>query len=178
MRIREYYLINESFMYMAGFRDRNGNLCTLVKQTDGAFMVDKSPLEILEWSIRSVGFSYKGALETAKWHLSEIHMCPVLVNPILKICLFPIHSPKRDDNMWFNPDYIQRTTSYLGKTCVEFKDGTFILVDLKLASFNTRLKTAEQYLKITVEAGNNPRANRTMVMLLSGRRKSRPKIKK
>jgi competence protein ComK len=152
----ENYIINQHMMCMAGIYDRNGKTCTIVREINKTFIVDKSPLEILEISIRSIGFNLKGAMKTSKWHLGDIHMCPIMVNPILKICLFPNHSPKRDDTMWFNPDHIHRTTSSFLKTNVEFNNGLIIRVNSKLSSFNTKLQAAEQYQKMRVEAAENP----------------------
>lgn len=156
MTLEENYIINQNMMCMAGFYDRNGKTCTIVREVSRIFIVAKSPLEILDFSIKSIGFTLKGAMKTAKWHLGDIHMCPVMVNPILKICLFPNHSPKRVDTMWFNPDHIHRTNSSFLKTKVEFNNGLFIRVNSKLSSFNTKLQTAEQYKKMIVEAGKNP----------------------
>ncbi|MDQ0201917.1 competence protein ComK [Neobacillus ginsengisoli] len=158
MTLEINYIINQHLMCMVGVYDRNGKTCTIVREVNKTFIVDKSPLEILEISIKSIGFNLKGAMATSKWFLGDIHMCPVMVNPILKICLFPIQSAKRVDTMWFNPDHIHRTNSFYRKTNVKFKNGFHMLVNSKLSSFNNKLKIAEQYQEITVEAGKNPTA--------------------
>jgi competence protein ComK len=156
LTIEKNYIINQNLMCMVGVYDRNGKTCTIVREVNKTFIVDKSPLEILEFSIKSIGFNLRGAMTTSKWFMGDIHMCPVMVNPILKICLFPIQSAKRVDTMWFNPEHIRRTTSFFRKTNVEFTNGFHMRVNSKLSSFNNKLKIAEQYQEITVEAGKNP----------------------
>jgi competence protein ComK len=144
---------------MAGFYDRNGKTCSLVREEHRMLIVDKSPIEILESSIREVGFNLKGAMETSRSTLGDIHMCPVMVNPLMNIVVFPTQSAKRDDTMWFTPQQIQRTyrSNCLDrKTNIEFNNGHTIKINSRLASFNTKLTTADQYRKMKIEAGKNP----------------------
>ncbi|QCJ45072.1 hypothetical protein FAY30_03120 [Bacillus sp. S3] len=44
---------------------------------------------MLNDSIRCVGFNLKGAMETAKLLLGDKQMCPVMVNPLHTIVVFP-----------------------------------------------------------------------------------------
>jgi competence protein ComK len=145
-------------MYMVGFHDRNGKLCTLVKEKDICFLVDQSPIEILSYSIQCIGFDLKGALATSKWILGDdILMHPIMVNPILKICMFPNKSMKQNDTIWFNPFYIKRTSCGRKRTTiVEFQNGQKMIVYSQLSSFNHKLQTAEQLRNMTVDVGRNP----------------------
>jgi competence protein ComK len=154
--IEKYYKINPDFMYMYGLYDRNAKLCTLVRELNRTFVVDKAPLEILSDSIRCIGFDLRGAMKTARWLLGNKHMCPIMVNPIHKICVFPDKSAKHADTIWFNPYHIARTNTENRKTKVGFTNGLTITVPSKLYSFNHKLQTAEQFIKMTVENGSNP----------------------
>jgi competence protein ComK len=156
--LKKFYIINQLMMYMVSFYDRNGKLITLVTQANGSFVVDKSPVEIIEDSIKCIGFDFKGALSTAKWILGDIHMCPVMINPIHKICVFPTKSAKHEDSIWLNPNHIVRTSSLYRSTYLEFTNGHTLEVPCRLAAFNTKLKNAEQLNRITVEIGSNPTA--------------------
>jgi competence protein ComK len=157
MKILNEYVVNQLLLFMVGVYDRNGKLCTLVQEENEAFIVDRSPLEILAHSIRCIGFDYKGALATSKWILGDdILMHPVMVNPILKICLFPTRSHNKPDTLWFNPFHIKRTTGVQRKTLVEFQNGKKLTVLMQLSAFNNRLKTAEQLRNLTVGIGKNP----------------------
>lgn len=150
-------MINQFLMYMVGFYDRNGKLCTLVKEVNQTFIVDQSPLEILAYSIKCIGFDLKGAIATSKWLLGDdIQMHPIMINPIHKICLFPNKSAKHPDTIWFNPFYIKRTSGYMRKTIIEFQNGETIKVYTQLSAFNHKLQTAEQLQKMTVGIGKDP----------------------
>ena len=141
---------------MTGLYDRTGKLCTKVNEIDRTFIVDKAPLEILEDTIRNIGFNLKGAMATAKWITGVAQMCPIMINPILKICVFPTKSAHHDEVIWFNPAHIARTSSLNGNTLVEFRNGTAIIVPCRLSAFNTKLQTAEQLKHLTIEAGRHP----------------------
>lgn len=52
--IERYYIINQHMMYMSGLHDRNAKVCTLVREFHPVFIVDRSPLEILDDSLRCI----------------------------------------------------------------------------------------------------------------------------
>jgi competence protein ComK len=140
---------------MVGQYDRNAKLCTLVTELNRSFIIDRSPLEILNDSIRCIGFNLKGAMETSRLLLGNKHMCPIMVNPIHKICVFPDKSAKDANTMWFNPIHIVRTKTLNQKATVEFTNGLIIMVPSKLYSFNHKLQTADQFRRMIV-GGNTP----------------------
>ncbi|MFP7299058.1 competence protein ComK [Neobacillus niacini] len=156
MDIEKYYLINQHMMYMFGFYDRNGKKYTFVRQFDQVFIVDRSPTEILDDSIRCIGFDLRGAMDTSKMIMGNNMMCPVMINPIHSICVFPDKSHKHDGTIWYNPNQIVRTQSLRRKTYIEFRNGFILMSDSKLFSFNHKWKSAEQLCKITSENAKNP----------------------
>jgi competence protein ComK len=156
LSIEKSYLINQDFMSMVGHLDRNGKKCTLVNELNRMLLVDKSPLEILEASIRRVGFNLKGALESSKRNLGGIHMHPFMVNPILGIIVFPTKSHKHEDVIWFNPNHIKRTWGKKKLTIVVFRNGQTIIVHMKLAFFNNKMFIAERFRDDKIEGGKNP----------------------
>ena len=151
--IINHYIINRYFKFMRAHHDRCGKMCTEVHETKRKFIVDKSPLEILNDSIRAIGFNLKGAIETSRFLLGDLPMCPVMVNPINRIVVFPTRSYKNEDTIWFNPFHIKRTTSFNGNTTVLFSSGSTLTIPIRLSSFNTKIKNAEQLGNIT--AGND-----------------------
>ncbi|NMD72711.1 hypothetical protein HHO41_21015 [Bacillus sp. DNRA2] len=158
MLLEKFYIINQHMMYIEGVLDENGKLISKVHQDDKTFLVDRSPLEILKDSIKFIGYDYRGAKATAKWLLGEINLCPVMVNPILGICVFPDPSITSVEAILFNPAHIIRTTSHHGKTRIEFSNGYILDIKRKLSSFNHKLQAAEQLRKLTVEIGKNPKS--------------------
>jgi competence protein ComK len=114
-------------------------------------------LEILEYSIKKVGYNLKGAMETSR-EANGSKMCPIMVNLLQKLVVFPTHSAKHVETMWLNPDQIQRTYGsklIKRKTNIEFKNGLIISVDSRLSFFNDKLKRAEQYCDTTIAAAQH-----------------------
>jgi competence protein ComK len=142
---------------MYGFYDRYGKLCTLVRELDQTFIIDIEPLNILEDSIKCIGYDLKGAIASAKWILGNIHMPPVMINPIQSICVFSNKSANNEQTIWFNPSHIVRTTSYQKKTYIEFTNSIALIVHCSVSIFNNKLQNAIQLRNITTEMGNNPR---------------------
>lgn len=155
MELKESYSIKPKFLYMFGVYDRNAKLCTLVKELNRTFIVDRSPLQILNDSIRCIGFNLRGAMETSKWHLGNIHMRPLMVDPSQRIVVFPDKSPKRPDTIWFNPNHIKRTLAVHLKTKVAFTNGSTITIPSKLYSFNNKLQIADQFMKMIENKGDD-----------------------
>jgi competence protein ComK len=139
------YKINPNFMCMCGVLDRYGKLCTIVRETKRIIIVDRSPLEILNDTIRCVGYNLKGAMETAKLHMGNNYMCPLMVNPVYNIVVFPSRTAKHIETIWFNPLHITRTNNVKSQTQVKFTNESTIIVPVKLCAFNNRLKKAEQF---------------------------------
>lgn len=145
MFLDEKYKINPNFMCMCGVLDRYGRHCTVVRETTRIFIVDRSPLEILNDSIRCVGYTLKGAIETSKWYMGNKYMCPLMVNPVFNIVVFPSRTAKHMETVWFNPLHIVRTNSINSQTQIKFTNESTIIIPMKLCAFNNRLKTAEQF---------------------------------
>ncbi|MGN7399406.1 competence protein ComK [Cytobacillus praedii] len=143
------YTINKQFMEMTGYYDRNGKLCTLVTETGMTFIVDKSPLEIIRDNIVCIGYDLNGATKTARSLLGNIYNCPILVNPIDRIVIFPTLSPKHSECVWYNPVHIKRTRSLNRQTIILYSNGRTKLIRNKLAAFNCKIKQAEQLEDMT-----------------------------
>lgn len=141
---------------MLGEYDQNGKLCTRVMEVDKTFLVDKTPLEVLKDTIHYIGFDFKGAMSASKLILGNVNMCPVIVNPVHGICMFPNKAYKNDDTIWFNPIHIINTSPLGRNTKVDLSNGYSIEIHSRLSGFNTRLQNAEHLRKITSDRGNNP----------------------
>lgn len=150
LNIRPDYKITRQLIFFTGIYDREGKLCTLVRELNRTFIVDKSPLEILKDSMIKAGFNYRGAVASSKEILSMKMMVPVMVNPFLKIYLFPTKSANSSEVTWFNPNHLLRTISHNGATLIEFSNGQTMVFPSKLGPFNTKITAAEQLKKFTL----------------------------
>jgi competence protein ComK len=141
---------------LTGECDGYGNLCARVMVGGSSFLVDRSPLHLLDDTLTHIGYDLRGAMASAKLILGERSRCPIIVNPYLGICLFPNKSPHNADCIWFNPEHIVRTIAMGSKTEVELSNGHSIIVDSRLAFFNNRIHLANQLKQISIKRGNHP----------------------
>lgn len=141
---------------MMGEYDRYGKLCTRVMAGRSSFLVDRTPLQLLDDTLISIGYNLRGAMSGAKSILGKKMKCPFIVNPYLGICLFPSKSPNRVDCIWFNPEQILKTIPMGDKTKVELRNGVSIIVESKCSFFNNKIQAANQLLNISLERGHHP----------------------
>ena len=160
MHLREWstiiiknFFIDKKVILAMGEYDQNGKLCSRIMVEKTTLLVDRAPLNLLDDTLKYIGFDLRGAIAGAKYILNKTVMCPIIVNPYQSVCLFPSKSPQKQDCIWFNPDHIINTKSIGNKTQVELSNGHFMLVDAKLTAFNNKLQTANQLKRLTKERG-------------------------
>lgn len=141
---------------MMGEYDQFGKLCARVMAGKSSFLVDRTPLHLLNDTLTYIGFDLRGAMTGAKSILGKKIKCPIIVNPYLGICLFPNKSPQKADCIWFNPEHIITTTAMGNETKVELSNGYSIRVDSKLSAFNEKIQTANQLIRLSMDRGNHP----------------------
>ncbi|PLS02344.1 competence protein ComK [Neobacillus cucumis] len=118
--------------------------------------VNRSPIEVMDVTLKYIGFDLKGAIQGSKHILGKIHMCPIIVNPYKSICLFPYKSTRKEDCVWFNPEHIVKSKAHRFKTEVELSNGVSIIIDLKRFYLINKIQAALQLKKIASERGNHP----------------------
>ncbi|WP_057772929.1 competence protein ComK [Cytobacillus dafuensis] len=165
MYLLKHYLVNQETSLIKGEYNQYGKLCSRILEGRKTFLVECSPIKLLDETLKFNGFDYKGATIGAKSILRKNSMCPIVLNQALGICMFPINSPDKHDNIWFNPDHIVQTFPYGSKTDVELSNGVIIRVNLTLTTFNNKLQVAHQYRKIT-----HNRGRLTMTMILEAKK--------
>ncbi len=156
MTIQKHYIIEKKMILLMGEYDRYGKLCSRIMAGQSAFLVDRTPLQLVDDSLVYIGFDLRGAMSSAKLMLDKKVKCPVIVNPYLDICLFPIQSPNRAECMWFNPDHIVKTTPIGSMTKVGLSNGYSLVVNSRLSAFNGKIETANQLVRLSRDRGNHP----------------------
>jgi len=155
--INHFYLVDGNVILMTGEYNKHGKLCARIMIGSETLLVDRTPVQLLDDTLKYIGFELKGAIKGAKDIIGNKYLCPVIVNPYKDICFFPIKSPKKEDCIWFNPDHIVKTKARGYKTVVELSNGLSMIVDLKLHSFNNKMQTAIQLKQISNDRGNHPK---------------------
>ncbi|MEH7544853.1 competence protein ComK [Neobacillus vireti] len=156
MIIDQFYLLDEDIILMTGEYNNEGKFCARIMVGGQTLLVNRTPIQVMDDTLKYIGFDLKGAIKGTKNILGNINMCPILVNPYKGICLFPYKSPKKEDCVWFNPDHIVKTKTRGCKTEVELSNGVSIIIDLKKYYFINKIQTALLLKNISRERGNHP----------------------
>ena len=69
-------LIDQKFVCMQGEYDEMGKLCSRVTEGKINFLVDQSPVEIIDATLNYIGFDLKGAKSGARAIFGNVKMCP------------------------------------------------------------------------------------------------------
>lgn len=149
MDIIENHIIKKGTILLAGEHAHQGMRCTRVMEDRAIILVGHPPKRTINDSLKYIGSSLQGATESARFLLGIRKLCPIMVNPSLDICLFPVHSPDFDFNIWFNPEHILKVIANKSRSIIYLSNGLFIEVDLKVPLLNTRIHNANQLRRIT-----------------------------
>jgi competence protein ComK len=148
-----YYLLDKRIILMTGEYDQYGKHCSRVMIGKTSYLVDRTPLQLLDETLMYIGFDLRGATSSAKSILGIKAKCPVMINSYQSVCLFPTKSPQWIDCIWFNPEHIVKTKARSGKTEVELSNGYSIIIGAKLLAFNNKVTKANQLRRISMERG-------------------------
>lgn len=149
MRIIPFYIIDKKMNMMMGEYDKNGKLCTRVMEEVLSFLVDKTPIQILDESLKYINSDLRAAIASAKTIVPSTSMVPVVINPFHEIVVFSHKSMNNEDAIIFNEIKIYNTMAQGLKTKVVFHSGHSILVDARLTPFNHKRTAAADLRKIT-----------------------------
>lgn len=149
MDIMENHIIKKETILLAGEHTHQGRRCTRVMEDRTIFLIGQPPKRAINDSLKYIGSSLIGATESARFLLGIRNLCPIMVNPSLDICLFPVHSQDSEYNIWFNPEHILKAVANNCGSIIYLSNGLFIEVDIKLPLLNMRIHNANQLRRIT-----------------------------
>lgn len=156
MTIDDDYLFSTKFMYMTSVLNSEGKPCTEITETTGTFIIDKPITKVINNGVIAAGVDLTGVLETSKWLLGDVPLCPIMVNPVYQIVLFPTHSPKSKKTIWFSPTHIRSTSGTNRRTDILFNNGQTKTAPVRVSFFNTVLNYAKKLRTMDVDSVDKP----------------------
>jgi competence protein ComK len=142
-------LINKKFLYLIGSYNELAPSCTIMTEDKKLIQLDQKSEDIINASLNFLGYDFRGAVRGAKYIVGNKKQCPIMLNPVHSVCIFPHISKKRKELYWFNLDYIDLTRAKGSDTEVEFSNGHILLLDTHINNFKAKLQTAEQLKRVT-----------------------------
>lgn len=151
MDSKKEYIINPSTKCITPVYDKYGNLYSKVYEGNKIFIVEMSPLKVMENSCLFYGHSLYGAIEGSRSILGNCKMAPVTVCSDLGIYWFPSQCIKDPKCSWFAQAHTLNLEQVdVVNTKVIFSHGHSVTVNVKKRLMDTRRQRAGQ-LRLTME---------------------------
>ena len=127
------------------------NNCSKIIEKDAEYLINISPINIMEHSCEYFGSSYEGRKEGTRKLLGITHKAPIIVEESRKIIFFPTTSPENKDCIWINLEKIDKYYKIDPKrSAILFKNGETIEFDLSFGSLSNQILRATR-LKYILE---------------------------
>ena len=118
---------------------------SMVLEDDFKYEINKTPLEILDYSCKYFGSSYPGRKDGSKDILNSSYKLPILVEDTRNIIFFPTSSPLDDSCTWISLGNIKDYRKVgKNKTEILFKNNKVMTVDVSYYSFNNQVMRASR----------------------------------
>ena len=134
------------------------NTTKVIEKSD-EYIVDNSPLEIMEHSCEYFGSSFEGRKEGTKKLLGITHKPPVIIEESRQIIFFPTISPENSNCVWINLETIDKYYRVNPKkSAILFKNGDVIEFDISYGSLCNQILRATR-LKYVLEERTGKKGN-------------------
>lgn len=140
----DYCIIAETIMLIPFFNDC-GYLYSKVIEGEDVFIVRKSPLQIIEFSLLSYGNNFNGALLASKFHLGGKKMLPIKICGTQCIYLFPTQAYKNPMCEWVFVHHINdlKKSKHVG-THIFLKNGRVLTINMKEKQLKVKINLAKE----------------------------------
>lgn len=112
---------------------------TIVYETDDSFIVDKTPLQIMEDSCEYFGSSLEGRQTGTSKLIGYTHKVPIIVEESFDLIFFPTLSPRNEECSWLSYKHIFKPDKFKDKSIIELKNGKKIIVGVSSAIIDNQL---------------------------------------
>lgn len=152
MITKDNHIINKDTVAIIGEKDQNDNLYSIVLEGNNTFVVNMSPVSLIENSLLFYCSSLQGATEGSRSILGNVSMLPVTMYAPLEIYWFPCSSPYRSDCIWIALIHVINCEKINSKdTKVNLNFGQTLVLDMKIERFETKLQRASRLRYTNIE---------------------------
>lgn len=143
MKTLEKHVINKDTAAIVGEVDQHGKAYSIVYEGLDTFIVNMSPVCLIEHSLRYYCSSLKGACEGSRSIFGDVNMLPIIVYSPLEMYWFPCYSPYRLDGIWFALNHVVKYEKMNTKnTRVSLTYGHSLVLGMTKQRYVTRLQNA------------------------------------
>ena len=112
---------------------------TVVYEIEDTFIVDKTPLEIMEASCEYFGSSFEGRQVGTTKLIGFTHKLPIIVEESFNLIFFPTLSPKNEKCSWIAYSHVFKPCKYNNKTILELKNGKKLIMNVSSSILDSQL---------------------------------------
>lgn len=123
-----YYEINTNTLAIIPISDK----ISRVIEINDEYMINKSPLEIIDHSCKYFGSSYKGRYDGANAVLGYGYKTPIYIEEVSNIIFFPTESAKSNTCCWISYSQIEKIYSINDNACIKFYNGYELFIDISM----------------------------------------------
>ncbi|WP_059173472.1 competence protein ComK [Bacillus sp. FJAT-27445] len=158
MIILPQYMINEKTVGFWGMYGENGIKGSYVLEGLDQLNIGIPPLKIIDFTLKNLGFSLRGAIDGSKCQLGkDCKMLPLTINSQLGVFLLPTRAIGRNDCLWLSLMHIQSHKALSAATTRVFMNfGHTIDLEIKESLFIKKLDKARRLREIVTRNSQNP----------------------
>ncbi|MDF2536185.1 MAG: Competence transcription factor [Bacillales bacterium] len=143
VRTLENYEIHQDTIALLPHFFNNGEIGTLVLESDGCVYIRQEPLKIIDSSCQYYGSSYRGRKEGTRTVIQITHKAPIAISSSNGIYFFPTMSPTLKDCIWISQAHVLKSDKVdITRTNVTFTNGSTYIIDISRNSFENQFLRA------------------------------------
>lgn len=115
------------------------NYRSKVIERNSVFLVNKTPMEVVEDSCEYFGSSYDGRHKGTKKLTGITHKSPIIIEESREIIFFPTTSPRLYECSWIAFKNILNLRRVNNNTMIEFKSGYLLELEISYGSLENQI---------------------------------------
>ncbi len=143
MLVKEHYIITTETSVIFPYYNESGRLLSMVLEGDQLLFIDSRPTAIIDYNLRRIGSSLRGAAEGASEILGRTFMSPVSISKTHRIYMTPTSSPRSEDCIWLAVGQVDRyVRNARNEVTVVLRNGSTVELPLSAYQFKERVRQA------------------------------------
>ncbi len=130
------------------------NYKSKIIEKDREFIVDMTPIKIIDNSCQYFGSSYQGRFLGTKKLIGVSHKAPIIIEESREIIFFPTNSPRLYECSWISLKHLNNYKKNEETSKIFFNNGSLLEVDISYGSLDNQVLRAarlESVLRIRKE---------------------------
>lgn len=106
------------------------------------FIVNQSPMKIIDESCKYFGSSYQGRFLGTKSLIGISHKAPIIIEETKEIIFFPTNSPRQNNCAWISLRHLQNYKKNNNSSLIKFSGGNLLNLDVSYGTLDNQVLRA------------------------------------